>query len=353
MESLTNLDWTNFWYYGIAFINLIAVIRLLLSRRLIVAPDGFLIFLAVLIIVYIGYEPLLEYSDKWNYKLIFENVLTVSGDDGIKDVGFYYFNRLIGFFTDWYILYFLLIGTIYFYGYFCFIKKYFSIRYRFVVFLASISAMGFYAYATNTMRQGLALSIFLLVLVHLNNKLKSILFSFLAVFFHKSLLIPVVFFWLVKRYNSHNNFIYFWLFCLVITITLGSSVGALLGDFLVSSDSRMESYLYGENESYQAGFKLNFLIYSIAPLVYGLKMKSKINDNFYSQLLSIYILVNAVWLLMIRIAFTDRFAYLSWFLIPFIFFYPLSRKQVFKNQNYAIATILFYLTTVTLLIVSK
>ena len=352
MENLTSVDWTKIWYNSITIISIMLVLRLLLSRASIKVANGFLIFLAAIIMLYVVNEPSWEYSDKWNYQVSFENILDASIERKDGDSGFYIFTKGIRLLTDWYILYFLLIGGIYFYGYLKFINHFFSKEYRFIVFFTTISALGFYAYATNTIRQGLALAIFLLAIVYMNNKVKSIVFSIIAVLFHKSLIIPVAVFWIVKRYNLNNNFIYFWLLCLVVTILLGSSLGVLLGDFLVSSDNRMDGYLNDENESYQAGFKLNFLIYSIAPIIYGMKMKVKINDEFYNQILSLYIIVNAVWLLMIRIAFTDRFAYLSWFLIPFIFLYPLSKQQLFKNQNHIIALILFYLTMVTYLIAS-
>ena len=70
-------------------------------------------------------------------------------------------------------------------------------------------------------------------------------------------------------------------------------------------------------------------------------------------MLSLYILVNAFWLLVIRIPYTDRFAYLSWFLIPFILIYPLSLDKVFKNQNSILACIVLYLSVVSFLITIK
>ena len=120
-----------------------------------------------------------------------------------------------------------------------------------------------------------------------------------------------------------------------------------------SSDVRLNNYVTGKNDGYKAGFKLNFLIYSVAPIVYGLKIKSKINSEFYNRMLSLYIVVNAVWLLVIRIAFTDRFAYLSWFLIPFIFLYPLSIQKIYKHQNAIIALIIAYLSIVCYIIATK
>jgi hypothetical protein len=353
LENLTSIEWSALWYNTILIVGFILIVRLLVSKQALKVSNAFLTFLSLIILVYIVNEPVSQYSDKWVYIENFDNIFESKLETASKDLGFYLLTYVVKVITDSYSMYFFVIGFCYFYGYLRFIKHFFSNKYQFIVFFSIISALGFYAYGTNTLRQGLALSIFLLALVYKNNKFKSILFSILAVLIHKSLIIPIVAFWVVKKYDLKNNYIYFWLICLVATIFLGSSVGVVLGDVLVSSDSRIEGYLYGEYESYQAGFKLNFLIYSAVPIIYGLKMKGKLNDEIYNQILSLYIVVNAVWLLMIRIAFTDRFAYLSWFLIPFIFLYPLSQQQIFKNQNHIIALILFYLTIVTFLISTK
>ena len=45
---------------------------------------------------------------------------------------------------------------------------------------------------------------------------------------------------------------------------------------------------------------------------------------------------NAIWLLVIRIAYSDRIAYLSWFLIPIIVLFPLlsGELHIKKAQRY-------------------
>lgn len=350
MENYTSPEWSNIWLTTIFVISLLLSIRLLLNRKKVDVSIQTLNLIFLAIAVYFINEPIADFSDKYSYLATFTDIFELSGDMHKKDLGFYVLTAIIRFVTDWSLVYFAILAMIYLYGYSKFIKHFFKRDFRFIVIICTISALGFYGYGTNTIRQGLALSIFLLSLVYFDNKMKYIAFSVLAILFHKSLVLSVFAFWFVNRYNIKNNFIYFWFLCLAITIVAGNTVGALLGDVLVSGDNRMEGYLQGTTETYQAGFRLNFLVYSVLPIMYGIKIKSQINDEFYNKILSFYIIMNAIWLLMISIPFTDRFAYLSWFLIPFILLYPLAQKQIFRKQNDIIALILLFLSSITFIL---
>ena len=46
------------------------------------------------------------------------------------------------------------------------------------------------------------------------------------------------------------------------------------------------------------------------------------NDAFYRRLLCTYLATNAFWLLAMYAAFSNRFAYLSWFMMPWLIVYP-------------------------------
>lgn len=353
MDQLTSIDWFKIWIQCVLLLALLLSLRLLIIKKTIKVHQFVINLLAFIVILFFVNEPILEYSDKDNYRLGFENVYNLNSSGDSIDLGFYYLSRFVAYFTNSYYFFFFCIAFIYLLGYIKFIKKYINYEYRFIIFLTTISALGFYNYGTNTLRQGMALSLFLLVFVYKENTRKSIIFSIISFLVHKSLIIPIAMYWLLKRFNLQNKVLYFWLICLVATMLFGGSLGIYLGQFLVSQDSRIDSYINGENENYVSGFKINFLIYSVVPIIFGLKIKDKINNAFYNEILSLYIAVNAIWLLVIRIAFTDRFAYLSWFLIPFILLYPFSIKKLHRNQNAIIALILMYLVLVHYLIANK
>ena len=45
-------------------------------------------------------------------------------------------------------------------------------------------------------------------------------------------------------------------------------------------------------------------------------------DPFYASLVNAYLLTNALWVLVIHASFSNRFAYLSWFMMPWVLLYP-------------------------------
>lgn len=45
-----------------------------------------------------------------------------------------------------------------------------------------------------------------------------------------------------------------------------------------------------------------------------------------------YCVANAFWVLVINAAFSNRFAYLSWFLMPIVIMYPLFKYKIVPDQ---------------------
>ena len=75
--------------------------------------------------------------------------------------------------------------------------------------------------------------------------------------------------------------------------------------------------------------------------------KSYINGKYKGDFLNnkregkgTYIYSNAVWVLLIRLPFTNRFAYLSWFLYAIVLAYPLFKFHLWRNQGQKVAMIM-------------
>lgn len=359
MEAVTAHDWMVFWAFGSFFLAFICAFKLMFnkegSRNTIPYFSNQLIYvLAILIVFYFAFEPIALYSDKWNYEFIFKSINDNNVEKSSLESGFYFYNNIIAFFSNSTFFYFLITAVFYLLGSLYFINKVFSKKARYIVFIAVISSLGFYGYGTNTIRQGLALSVFMFFFMEKRITVKLIIGSVLAILIHKSLLFVVAINFFVIKYNRKDNFIFVWVFLLLATIALGETFTDVFGGFLIDSDSRMNSYLTDEFENYETGFKINFLVYSLLPILFGRFIKKRgFQDAFFDKILSIYILINAFWLLVIRLPFTDRFAYLSWFLIPFIIIYPFSKQKIFNNQNFWIAGLIFVLAFVNLLISTK
>ena len=67
--------------------------------------------------------------------------------------------------------------------------------------------------------------------------------------------------------------------------------------------------------------------------------------------LKMYLYCNSVWLLVIRMAYTDRMAYFSWFLIPFICLYPvITYQKAFKHPQRVVLLFMAVFMSVRLLL---
>lgn len=90
------------------------------------------------------------------------------------------------------------------------------------------------------------------------------------------------------------------------------------------------------------------MIYSLIPIIIGViyLIKYKIDDRFYATVFCAYILINIIWLVVIRIPFADRFALMSWVFIPMVTAYPpLKLNMPMRRQYLTVAIMLPTLLT--------
>ena len=213
-------------------------------------------------------------------------------------------------------------------------------------FLFFISSFSFLGYGVNGVRNGLATSLFILSFCWIKdvklglNRLFVILFiSLLSIGIHRSLLLPSVCLLLsiyVVRDIKYAFLI--WVLSIPISFLFGASISSVFVD--IGYDDRLEGYLAGDVNSH--GFRWDFILYSIMPILLGMILyKRKIKtDVLYNVMLKTYILCNALWIIIIRANFSNRFAYLSWFLYPLMIYYPIFHFRIWKKQNRKCATIL-------------
>jgi len=99
----------------------------------------------------------------------------------------------------------------------------------------------------------------------------------------------------------------------------------------------MADYLLNDEYADQfssTGFRWDFLLYSAIPVYLGYHyiVKRGYKNKMYIQLFNTYLVANAFWILVIRASFSNRFAYLSWFLLPIVLIYPLLLKNFWPHQ---------------------
>lgn len=231
------------------------------------------------------------------------------------------------------------------------IKRIFQANHTYIAFLFFISAFSFFSYAVNGLRNGLSFSVVILALTYLDNNKRDLIkfgiLSFIAYNIHHTALLPLVCM-VISHFGLKSNKIAFYVWFLSIPVSLfaHSFFEAILIDLAPDdrlADNLSAQYSGGIDSGFsRSGFRWDFLLYSIMPIIlsYFIILKNNVTDKTYTLLLNTYLLCNAFWILVIRASFSNRFAYLSWFIYPIVLAYPLLELDFTKNQKKWIANIL-------------
>lgn len=228
-------------------------------------------------------------------------------------------------------LFFGLIAFIYFGGMLQVCRQMFP-RNTFMAFLVCLAAFSTFSYGVNGIKAGAATSIFLLAIAYKNNKILSIILALVSYGFHHSMIIPVGAYVLLSFVQNTSLYLVFWSFCLFCSIFHISFFQVLFAGF---ADEKGAEYLLPDRQSesaYITGFRLDFIIYSAVPVYLGyiMKYKKRYVSEFYYYLLNFYLITNGIWMLCMYASYTNRIAYLSWFIYPVLLIYP-----YLSNEKYA------------------
>lgn len=315
------------------------------------------IFIMIILILYIGLRPLSGryFGDTGTYAQGYR--LMKAGKLDIKsDYLFNYYMLLcskIMAIKD----FFLLTAFLYVLPCYLFSKKHFK-KYWFFCFFMLIGSFSYWSYGVNGVRNGLGTSIFILGLCYYDKKKWMYFLFFLSFFIHASLFIPIIAFMVSGIYKNPKIYLYIWLFAIPLSLAGGGIWQSLF--FGLGFDDRTSGYATGEQVegSFSAsGFRWDFVFYSAFGIVAGAYFifKKYVRDTFYIHLFGTYTIANAFWILVITANYSNRFAYLSWFLMAPVIAYPMMKFKLWKDQYktmgiiiwmYFIFTYLMYMKTV-------
>jgi hypothetical protein len=229
---------------------------------------------------------------------------------------------------------------------YCFIHAYASYKiskkYCYVLTLMFFTSFMFYNYGVNTIRAGLAISFILLALLEYQNTTKLLIFIVIAVGLHFSMILPGAALVISKFFDRSKLYILIWFAAIILSLALGKYFETFFQS-LGLDPSGVYLNATQSNKVYNQGFRIDFLLYSLLPIALGYYYiyKKGFKDNFYSLIYNTYIISNSFWVLVIRANYSDRFAYLSWFLFPILLVYPLLKQKLLKNQNFKIVGLMF------------
>ncbi len=309
-------------------------------------------FVFIIVLLYIGLRPISGkyFVDMGTYAITFKDYAEGYDINKDKDV---YFELFTQFCTKIMTVefYFLVCAALYIVPLYYASKKLFN-EYWFYGFFMLIISMSFWAYGTNGIRNGIATSFFLYAISR-NTNLKMIPFIIIAIMAHKSLTITTLAY-IISRFVKNTKFIiYFWLFTILLSLAFGAFFEGVFLNLGLGDEERIKGYFEDDEDLLEAvlkvGFRWDFIIYSASAVFTGwyFIFKKNYKDVFYTQLYNTFLITNAVWILVIKANYSNRFAYLSWFLMGFVIIYPLIKNKFFENQHQVVAKIIaayFFLT---------
>ena len=194
-----------------------------------------------------------------------------------------------------------------------------------LVYLAAFST---FSYGTNGMKAGMAASTFLVALSYREKLWVSIPIALFTFGLHHSMALVIAAYVLTLFIKNPKYIFWGWLFCLLMSVLHVTFFQTFFANF---TDEHGAGYLLSKRNS---GFRIDFILYSAMPIWIGYKMiyEYKIKSKMYTFLLSIYLITNGLWLLCMYANYTNRIAYLSWFMYPMVLLYPFLNLKWRRNQ---------------------
>nr|WP_159447647.1 EpsG family protein [Soonwooa buanensis] len=302
-------------------------------------------------ILYMGQRQInYRFGDTVNYNKVYK---VMQSGESFKIEKDYFFNYMMLYFSQVMSIsgFLQLCSVLYILPCYLFSRKYFGNYWFFAMFMF-MASFSFWAYGVNGVRNGLGTSFFLLALVFYQRKWLMYALFMVSYFMHASLIIPIAAFVVSGLYKNPKAYLAIWFLAIPLSLAGGSAWAGFFSSLGFAED-RTQGYLTG-GEKYdssfsQTGFRWDFLLYSASAVFAGwyFIFKKKITDKFYIHLFGTYCIANAFWILVITAAFSNRFAYLSWFLMPAVIAYPMFRYKVWENQYkiFAIVLLLYFMFT--------
>lgn len=325
-------------------------------------------FIGVAVVVvswlYIGTRPIEEVGDSKLYSTIYNLVAWHRWRDFNGASSEWFWNSV-----EWSCLnrgitasgWFLTIAALYFLGHAVAVARWFPRNFTFAL-LFVISSVSFGGYAYNGLRHGVAAALCvagLSLLPTRDFKRQAIMiavgwgFIVCGMASHTSMLLFAVAALVAYVWPKINVAFLTWGVCLVLS-PFSNYFFQRISMFRIS-EGRFQEYasmVPGHANTGMVGWRLDFIIYSVLPilLAWYVIYKRKISDKAYNLIVMTYLYTNAAWLMIISIPFSNRFAYISWCLYPFLICYPLLKMRLCRRQGLVAAASLLVMLVLYVLI---
>ena len=297
--------------------------------------DGAFI-LALFMVIFIGFRPeSYLFVDMGNYvefyHALYKNTI-FTFDKEAENLLFDNYFAWVGSMNLGTTFFFVSIATIYFICTYIACKRMFP-QDTLAAYLVFFAAFSTFSYSTNGIKAGAAGAIFLMALSFRKNLKICIPLILISWGCHHSMIMPIVGLVLTLVYKNSKIYFAAWCLCLLIAMAHITFFQELFGTILSDSGDTGANYLNEVNDEWggKTGFRIDFVIYSAMPILVGYwaVYKKKLQlSKIYTCLLNLYMTLNGTWMLCMYANFTNRIAYLSWFLYPIVLIYP------YLNENW-------------------
>ncbi|MBO4821123.1 MAG: EpsG family protein [Prevotella sp.] len=312
----------------------------------------------IVIILMMGFRPVSSiYGDTVNYAAGFQKYVTNKAN-----LSLFTWNKewLYTFITHFFAKYgglhgyFLCFAAIYVGSLWLAMRRIFA-EYNFVPLLVIMSMFTFWVYGVNGVRNGVGASLFILAMAYADNIPMMVVIALMGAGIHNSVYLMIAAAALAWFVNDSRLYISLWLLCIIVSLLIGTQIQGWMAGYAdsISNDNKLTGYLtMTEQQMRSEGlvvsttFRWDFIAYSALGVGTGFYFlwRRKFEDAYYQWIFNTYIICNAFWILIIRAPYSNRFAQISWFILPLVLIYPFMRERFWVNHERMLAAgiLLFY-----------
>ncbi|MDM1465224.1 EpsG family protein [Myroides odoratimimus] len=355
-EILFNLRY-NILYYVASFITFFFVIEFYFRGKVYDKLQSLLLgVLVIFVILLFGTRGEFVGIDTFNNIKYFTGSAYIKSLGDLKDIGIYFISVFASLYTDNIDVFLTMMAILYVVPIYKAIHK-MDVRNPLIFFMFLFSLFFFKTMGMNTIRQGIAFSIFLysLIIFLKGKKAYSYILFILSFFFHASIIIPIIVFFIAIKVKKLKLPFIVYIVCTILSI-LNFKANTLLGQIPIVNilvEERLESY-YIDKGNYRIGFRADFWLFNTIFAVIGFvtfknikRFRISFINKYYYYFYVTYLFLSSFFFLMFSARFSDRFGFLSWMFIPLLLLpYAQDRVKVGLLNTLTVFLICVFLATI-------
>ena len=217
-------------------------------------------------------------------------------------------------------------------------------EYNYIPYLIILCMFTFWTYGVNGVRNGMGASLFILAMTYTSNIPMMIGIALLGAGVHNSVYLMLAGATLSWFVNHSKLYIVIWGASILISLVFGNQIQELLSSFAydMAGENKLTGYLsYTEAQMLSDGlivsrsFRWDFIAYSALGVGVGYYFifKREFKDLYYHWIYNTFLLCNTFWILIIRAPYSNRFAQISWFIMPVVLIYPFFKDRFWINHE--------------------